>query len=115
MASPLGVRLAIIPATRRDRRPIGTSRRDGRKAQDIGMTEPNGIVFLFDVDNTLLDNDSVQADLSEHLETSYGAPARDRYWTIFETLTGQLGYADYLGALELHRLEDMHCPALLRM
>ena len=79
------------------------------------MTEPNGIVFLFDVDNTLLDNDSVQADLSEHLEKSYGAPARDRYWTIFETLTRQLGYADYLGALELYRLEDMHCPALLRM
>lgn len=79
------------------------------------MTEPHGIVFLFDVDNTLLDNDSVQADLSEHLEKSYGRSARDRYWAIFETLDRELGYADYLGALERYRLEDLHCPALLRM
>lgn len=79
------------------------------------MTEPHDIVFLFDVDNTLLDNDRVRADLSEHLENSYGAAARDRYWTIFETLTSQLGYSDYLGALELYRLEDLHSPELLRM
>ncbi len=79
------------------------------------MTEPHGIVFLFDVDNTLLDNDRVRSDLSEHLEKSYGAAARDRYWTIFETLTSQLGYSDYLGALELYRVEDIHCPELLRM
>jgi hypothetical protein len=79
------------------------------------MAELHDIVFLFDVDNTLLDNDRVRADLCEHLEKSYGASARDRYWTIFETLTNQLGYSDYLGALELYRVEDLHCPALLRM
>jgi FMN phosphatase YigB (HAD superfamily) len=79
------------------------------------MTESHGIVFLFDVDNTLLDNDRVQADLNEHLENFYGASARNRYWEIFEKLTSQLGYSDYLGALELYRTEDLHCPALLRM
>lgn len=79
------------------------------------MTGSDGIIFLFDVDNTLLDNDRVRADLSEHLEKSYGAATRDRYWAIFETLTRQLGYSDYLGALERYRLEDLHSPALLRM
>jgi hypothetical protein len=79
------------------------------------MTEVHSIVFLFDVDNTLFDNDRVQSDLSEHLETCYGASARNRYWEIFEKLTSRLGYADYLGALELYRTEDLHCPALLRM
>ena len=79
------------------------------------MTEADGLVFLFDVDNTLLDNDRVRADLSEHLESSFGSAARDRYWAIFETLNRDLGYADYLGALELYRLEDLHSPALLRM
>ena len=79
------------------------------------MIDPNDMVFLFDIDNTLLDNDRIQGDLSEHLEKSYGAAVRDRYWTIFEALKRRLGYADYLGALELYRLEDLHSPALLRM
>ncbi len=79
------------------------------------MTDPHDTVFLFDVDNTLIDNDRVQADLSDHLEKSYGATACDRYWAIFEKLTSQLGYSDYLGALELYRLGDLHDPALLRM
>jgi hypothetical protein len=79
------------------------------------MAEVHNIVFLFDVDNTLLDNDCIQFDLSEHLKTCYGASVRDRYWEIFEKLKSQLGYADYLGALELYRTEDLHCPALLRM
>jgi FMN phosphatase YigB (HAD superfamily) len=79
------------------------------------MTGTHKVVFLFDVDNTLLDNDRVQAELSEHLAEAYGTTARDRYWTIFEQLRGELGYADYLGALERYRLEDMHNPAVLRM
>jgi hypothetical protein len=79
------------------------------------MTELHEVVFLFDVDNTLLDNDRIRADLSEHLERSYGSAVRDRYWAIFETLTAKLGYTDYLGALELYRVEDLHTPALLRM
>src|SRR5215831_4616335 len=72
-------------------------------------------VFLFDVDNTLLDNDAVQADLSQHLESEFGRPARERYWAIFETLRSELGYADYLGALQRYRLEDPDDPELLRM
>ncbi len=73
------------------------------------------IVFLFDVDNTLLDNDAVQEDLKAHLAGSYGAPVRDRYWQILEELRGELGYVDYLGALERYRVEALHRPELLRM
>ena len=73
------------------------------------------IVFLLDVDNTLLDNDRVQADLREHLEREFGAENRDRYWEIFEALRGELGYADYLGALQRYRLSAMTEPRLLRM
>jgi FMN phosphatase YigB (HAD superfamily) len=80
---------------------------------------PNGIkpdvVFLFDVDNTLLDNDRVQSDLSEHLAANYGAAARDRYWQILKQLVDELGYTDYLGALERYRIEAMHRPEVLRM
>src|SRR6478672_716026 len=79
------------------------------------MSETAEIVFLFDVDNTLLDNDRVQDHLREHLEQAYGAAARDRYWQIFEELRNELGYADYLGALERYRLEAMHQPEVLRM
>jgi FMN phosphatase YigB (HAD superfamily) len=76
---------------------------------------PDDIVFLFDVDNTLLDNDHIQRDLSDHLTESYGQTARDRYWAIFEELRSELGYADYLGALERYRLEALHDPQVLRM
>jgi len=72
-------------------------------------------VFLFDVDNTLLDNDAVQEDLGQHLESEFGLGARERYWSIFETLRCELGYADYLGALQRYRLEDPDDPDLLRM
>jgi FMN phosphatase YigB (HAD superfamily) len=73
------------------------------------------LTILFDVDNTLLDNDRVQADLSEHLEGEFGRASRDRYWAIFETLRVELGYADYLGALQRYRLENLDDPQLLRM
>jgi FMN phosphatase YigB (HAD superfamily) len=79
------------------------------------MTKTPDVVFLFDVDNTLIDNDRVQAHLSEHLEQTYGATTRDRYWEIFERLRSELGYADYLGALERYRMEDLHRSELLRM
>ena len=73
------------------------------------------ITILFDVDNTLLDNDAVQADLSSHLESEFGRRSRDRYWTIFESLRAELGYADYLGALQRYRLENLDDPQLLRI
>ncbi len=79
------------------------------------MSGTNDIVFLFDVDNTLLDNDQVQDDLRQHIADEYGALARDRYWAIFEELRGELGYADYLGALERYRVEQIHDPTVLRM
>src|SRR5271157_5349 len=73
------------------------------------------LVFLFDVDNTLLDNDRIQDDLSAHIAACHGQAARDRYWAIFEELRRELGYADYLGALERYRLEELHDPRILRM
>jgi FMN phosphatase YigB (HAD superfamily) len=79
------------------------------------MTSPNEVVFLFDVDNTLLDNDRVQDDLRNHLESEFGAESRDRYWAIFEELRAELGYTDYLGALQRYRLEDLCDPRLLMM
>jgi len=79
------------------------------------MTEPPRVVFLFDVDNTLVDNDRVQADLKEHLAQTYGPATRDRYWDILEELREELGYVDYLGALERYRVEALHRPEVLRM
>jgi FMN phosphatase YigB (HAD superfamily) len=79
------------------------------------MSGTHDVVFLFDVDNTLLDNDRVQADLRDHLTYDFGIVARDRYWALFEELRSELGYADYLGALERYRLESMHDPRVLRM
>ena len=75
----------------------------------------NDIVFLVDCDNTLLDNDRVQGDLRDHLAREFGADSRDRYWAIFESLRSELGYADYLGALQRYRLGDMNDPRLLLM
>jgi FMN phosphatase YigB (HAD superfamily) len=79
------------------------------------MTSINKVVFLFDVDNTLLDNDRVQDDLRDHLEQEFGAETRDRYWTIFEEMRAEFGYTDYLGALQRYRLEDLCDPRLLMM
>lgn len=79
------------------------------------MNEVADCVFLFDVDNTLLDNDRMQADLNTHLTENYGADVQERFWEIFEELRTELGYADYLGALERYRLEAMHHPKVLRI
>ncbi len=73
------------------------------------------VVFLFDVDNTLLDNDRVTADLRKFLESEVGSERSDRYWHIFEELRKELGYADYLGALQRYRTEypyDSHLLAV---
>ena len=68
------------------------------------MTLPHPIVFLVDVDNTLVDNDAIQQDLKDHLGQTYGIAARDRYWTILEGLMVELGYRDYIGALQRFRV-----------
>jgi hypothetical protein len=70
-------------------------------------------VFLFDVDNTLLDNDRVTADLKHYLEKQVGPERQQRYWDIFEQLRTELGYADYLGALQRYRMEYPRDPGLL--
>lgn len=79
------------------------------------MPQTNDVVFLFDVDNTLLDNDRVAEDLGEHLERTFGAANRERYFAIFEALRAELGYADYLGALQRFRAQCLDTPTLLTM
>jgi FMN phosphatase YigB (HAD superfamily) len=70
-------------------------------------------VFLFDVDNTLLDNDRVIADLGKYLQREVGVERARCYWIIFEQLRSRLGYADYLGALQRYRNEYPHDLGLL--
>ena len=65
----------------------------------------NEVVYLVDVDNTLLDNDAVIDDLRTHLRDAFGDECQRRYFEIFEALRRELGYADYLGALQRYRLE----------
>lgn len=77
------------------------------------MAAADNIVFLFDVDNTLLDNDRVTADLKRHLERQVGPERQQRYWEIFEQLRKEIGYADYLGALQRYRIEHPRDPGLL--
>lgn len=73
----------------------------------------SNLVFLFDVDNTLLNNDHVTADLKNHLQQQVGPERQQRYWDIFEQIRTELGYADYLGALQRYRIEYPHDPGLL--
>jgi FMN phosphatase YigB (HAD superfamily) len=79
------------------------------------MTHAGPVVFLVDVDNTLLDNDRIQADLKRHLEQHFGAACRDRYWAILDELFETLGYRDYLGALQRYRVEHPRDFRLLSM
>ena len=73
------------------------------------------VVFLLDVDNTLLDGDRIVADLRGHLESEFGGASAERYWAIFDALRSELGYVDYLGALQRYRLGDLNDPRLLLM
>ncbi len=79
------------------------------------MNPSNEIVFLFDVDNTLLDNDRVEQDLRLHLEREFGTESKNRYFAILEELRTELGYTDYLGALQRYRIGDLCDPRLLTM
>src|SRR5262245_40516705 len=73
------------------------------------------VVFLFDVDNTLLDNDRVVADMRAHLARAVGEESQQRYWEIFEALRAEIGYADYLGALQRWRAEHPHNLCLMEV
>jgi len=79
------------------------------------MTSQNEVVFLFDVDNTLLDNDHVEKDLRDYIECEFGVATSDRYFAIVEELRSELGYTDYLGALQRYRLEALCDPRLLKI
>ncbi|HVO64639.1 MAG TPA: HAD family hydrolase [Terriglobales bacterium] len=79
------------------------------------MTTNSPIVFLVDVDDTLLANDKIQDDLQKHLEKEYGPECRERYWAIQEELMQELGYRDYLGALQRYRMEHPFDVRLLAM
>jgi FMN phosphatase YigB (HAD superfamily) len=72
------------------------------------------LVYLIDIDNTLLDNDEVIADLKRHLLDLFGADGEQRYWAIFEELWRELGYADYLGAFQRFRIERPRDPPAIR-
>ena len=76
------------------------------------MPTPN-VVFLCDVDNTLLNNDHIIVDLMRYLEREVGHERQQRYWAIFEQLRVELGYADYLGALQRYRIEHPRDSHLL--
>jgi len=102
-----------MAAGREEDRPPGTCL--AAFSQGSVMASQTEVVFLFDVDNTLLDSDRVDADLRRHLESEFGSASRERYFAIFEQLRAELGYADYLGALQRYRLEAMCDQRLLRM
>src|ERR1700753_3044945 len=98
----MGYSLSVTPAMARE----GNASKHPAK-----LAATHRIVFLVDVDNTLLDNDALQADIKTHLADNYGPACRDRYWAILEDLFTELGYRDYLGALQRYRVEhpqDMH-------
>jgi FMN phosphatase YigB (HAD superfamily) len=77
------------------------------------MRMTSRVVFLLDVDNTLLDNDRVVADLMRYLEKALGYEYEQEYWKIFDRLRHELGYADYLGALQLYRAAHPRDPNVL--
>jgi FMN phosphatase YigB (HAD superfamily) len=79
------------------------------------VPQQHDLVFLFDVDNTLLDNDRVEQDLKAHLTEAFGFEQQQRYWAIFESLRAETGYADYLGALQRYRIEHPGDPRLLEV
>ncbi len=79
------------------------------------MTRSRKTVFLLDVDNTLLDNDTAVKDYLTEIRRTVSPEASQRYWEIFQSLAKEVGYADYLGALQRYRLEDMHDPKLLHV
>jgi FMN phosphatase YigB (HAD superfamily) len=77
------------------------------------MNAPSDVIFLLDVDNTLLDNDRIVADLDDYLAQALGDRNRQRYWKIFDTMRDDLGYADYLGALQRVRIGELSDSRLL--
>ena len=78
------------------------------------MSETHQVIFLFDVDNTLLDNDRMKGDLSAHVEAVFGKKADEQLWALYEEERAKHGYADFLGTLEKFRLAHLEDPRVLR-
>jgi FMN phosphatase YigB (HAD superfamily) len=89
--------------------------KDYQTGQQSAIDNQPFMVFLLDVDNTLLDNDRVIADLMRYLDQTVGPECRAEYWTIFDRLRAELGYADYLGALQIYRTEHPRDPRVLKI
>jgi FMN phosphatase YigB (HAD superfamily) len=83
-----------------------------KKAHNV---KPHRVIFLFDVDNTLLNNDRVTEDLRQFLMREFGEERQKRFWAIYEQLRSEMGYADYLGALQRYRAENPRDPRFLLM
>ncbi len=79
------------------------------------MLTSSPIVFLLDVDNTLIDNDRFGSDLTARLYQEFGQPECERYWSIYGALRDKHGFADYLGALQDFRTGCNNEAALLQM
>jgi FMN phosphatase YigB (HAD superfamily) len=81
----------------------------------VGGIQRFDVVYLLDVDNTLLDNDAVEQDLKRHIGEAFGTECEERYLEIFEQRRATLGYADYLGALQSYRIEHPREPHLIQI
>ena len=68
------------------------------------MADKSSVVFLLDVDNTLLDNDRVVQDLRAYTAEQFGDEGMKEYWSVFDALRSELGYVDYLGSLQRYRI-----------
>ena len=79
------------------------------------MPEAHQVIFLFDVDNTLLDNDRMKADLGDHVQKTFGEEAKDQLWALYEEERVKHGYADFLGTLEKFRLAHLEDPRVLKL
>jgi FMN phosphatase YigB (HAD superfamily) len=109
----------IDRTARSARRPVDGAAEQGAPAesasQERAVAEPDELLFMIDVDDTLLDNDRFGADLTARLDMAFGREERERYWQIYNERRDRLGYADYLGALQTFRLQNADEPNLLKM
>lgn len=77
--------------------------------------QKHNVVFLFDVDNTLLDNDRILQNLRDYLTANVGSDCQKDYWQILEELRSELGYVDYLGSLQRYRVAHPREENILRI
>jgi FMN phosphatase YigB (HAD superfamily) len=65
------------------------------------------VVFLLDLDNTLIDNDAVRERLNQGTRRLLGAALSDRFWTTYEEVRDECDHVDFLETLDrFHRTAD---------